>query len=141
LILNLCSSSAADGHFDHTLLRLGPVEIDMQQAVFEARLFNNHAIGQDKTADEPPRGDPAVQEGVTPSCVAVCASGAVFAPAGDGQLAVLHAHLQLVGRKARDGQGDADPAIPAVLYIVGGIALGGGLGRALDQTAGVLEAQ
>src|SRR6201999_2163519 len=50
-------------------------------------------------------------------------------------------HLQLVGRKARHRQGDPDPAVSAVLHIVGGIALGGRLGGALDETAGVLEAQ
>jgi hypothetical protein len=72
--------------------------------------------------------------------VALGLSG-VIALADDGQLTVLDAHLQLVGRKAGHRQADAQRALAHVLDVVGGIAFGGRLCGPLDQAPGVLEAE
>src|SRR5450631_3202162 len=111
----------------------GPVEIDVQQAVFKRGPFHLHAVGQDEAAHEAARGDAAVQK--RPIALAA------VTPANHIELAVLDRHLELGGGETGHRQGDPDRAFAELLDVVGRIALGRRLRGPLDQHAGVIEAE
>ena len=116
--------------------RLRPHHIDVKQAVLQGRALDLHAVGKDEGAQETARCDPAMEVGAF-----LALAGFGVPPAGDDQLAVLDGHLQLLGGKPGDRQGDAEAPVVALLDIVRRIGFGGGLGGPLDQRPRVLETE
>ena len=114
--------------------RVWPDQIDVQQTVFQSRALNLQPVGEDEAPDEAARGDAAMQEGLF-------ALAGLVALAGDDQLTSLKRDRQLVWRKAGDSQADPNPRVGDLLDIIGRIALGGGLGGAVDQGARMVKAQ
>jgi len=111
-----------------------PGDVDVEQTVLQHSALNLHAVGQHEGADEAARGDAAMQ------VVAVfLAARAAFA--GHGQLFALKLDFELVGGKPRHRQGYAHAAVVPALDVVGRVGVSGGLGGALDQSAGMFEAQ
>ena len=75
----------------YPLLRFGPGQIYVQQAVFQRGVLNLHAVRQDEASDKAAGGDTPMQEGL----IGLARGGVTLA--GDHQLAILDRDLQLVG--------------------------------------------
>ena len=116
--------------------RLGTNGVDVQQAVLENRRRHVHAVGENKVSDKSARGYAAMQERPFGHSLRFRRT-----LSDHGQLVVFDHDVQLVRRKSGDRQSDAHRAVAGVFDVVGRIAFPGGFAGALDQGAGMLEAE
>lgn len=104
----------------------------MKQSVFHRRARYLDTIGQDESALELSRGDPAVQ--VNPLNI-------VGGFAAHDQLPIFQSDRQVLFREARNGKRDAEPVIAGLFDVVGWVAFVSGAGGPLHKALKLIETQ
>src|SRR3954463_10007906 len=118
-------------------LRLGADEVHREEAVSQVRAHDLHAVGEEEGALELARRDPAMHED---------ARLVVDLTAADDKLVLLDGDVELVARKAGDGESDAKPLRRPLwradpLDVVGRVAVIGGFGDPIERPLDLVEAK
>src|ERR1051326_5132639 len=113
-------------------LRLRPHQVDVQEAVVEPGVLHLDTFGQHEGALELACGDTAMQ---------VDALALVLLLATHDKLVVLHEDVEVIERKSRYGQGEAQRLLAGLLDIVRRITIALRLGDAIEHALEMVEAQ